>query len=333
VGNVHTVTQVEPYRSRVGAALPIRPGHEDAVRLALVAMGPPYSAVEQAVRRVPAGPGQILSWPTGRWHLIIQSGGKWGWGELPPFLEHIAGCLFDARFYLDDEYIGFVDEYRVLDATLVVRRVVAAGGGTAQYLTSEEPEFADFGYTRMAEELDDWWLGADETAAMRQAFPRRWPTLAAAAAAEAEAGRWAEAVEAYRATLAAQSAEGVEASPQLLARYVRALGHVDPGAALEVAREAGPTWHAAEPRSLELLAQLEERHGTRERAVDALIGSLRSNYPHLQAEDHLYATARVLALAGELVAARDWLRVAELVDPTVADRAAVEPDLAALRGR
>src|SRR5688500_3102203 len=108
MGNLHMVTQVEPYRSWVGAALPIERGHEDAVRRALVAMRPPYSAVEQAVRRVAAAPGQTLSRPTGRWHLTIQSGGKWGWDELPPFLEHIAEHLLDARFYIDDEYVGFV---------------------------------------------------------------------------------------------------------------------------------------------------------------------------------------------------------------------------------
>jgi tetratricopeptide (TPR) repeat protein len=332
MGNLHMVTQIAPYRSWVGAALPIRPGREDAVRLALVSLRPPYSAVEQAVRRATAPGGQTLSWPSGRWHLTVRSGGKWGWDDLRPFLEHVAADLSDARFFLDDEYVGFVDEYRVCDGRLDVRRVVPGGGSAAGYLMTEVAECAGFAFDRLAESLDEFDLsvGDRETAAMRDRFPDRWPTLAAQAVAAAERERWTEAVAAFRAALAELARVGEPAPAHLLGRYVEVLRRVDPVAALEVARQAAPLWHADAPWSLALLADLEERDGRREQAAEALAGSLRPRYPQLTPHDQLYAGARVLALAGDLDAARDWLRVATMVDPSVAGRAAVEPDLAPL---
>jgi hypothetical protein len=326
------VTQVEPYRSWVGAALPIRPGRDNAVRLALVSRRPPYTAVEQAVRRMTAPGGQVLSWPSGRWHLTVRSGGKWGWEDLRPFLAHVAADLSDARFFIDDEYVGFVDEYRLDDGQLHVRRVVAEGGSAAGHLLGD-PAYAEFAYDRIVETLDEFDLsvGGREATAMRDRYPDRWPTLAIAAMAAAERERWPEAAAAFRATLTALADAGRPEPPHLLARYVEVLRHVDPAAALDAARRAAPRWHAGAPWALKLLAGLEEEHGDRERAAEALIGSLPPRYPQLTMDDHLYAGARVLALAGDVAAARDWLRVASLVDPSVGPRAAVEPDLASLR--
>jgi tetratricopeptide (TPR) repeat protein len=331
MGNVHTVTQIEPYRSWVGAALPIRPGHEDAVRLALIPRRPSYVAVEQAMRTLTVA-GGTLTWPTGRWHITIQSGGKWGWDDLAPFLTTVAGDLAEACFFLDDEYAGFVEEYRIADGTLRVRRVVHEGGDTATYLATEVPECADFAYDHLAELIDEYGcVGGERLAtALHRVHPDRWPTLAAAACAHSEGERWAEAVSAFTAAFAARG--GLEPSPRLTAAHVRALSHTDPAAALHMARQYASRWRTDAPWALEMLAELEEHHGDRISAADALVESLRPAEDYLDTSENLYAGARVLALRGDLDVAADWLRVATMLRPSLAERAGAEPDLGSVIG-
>jgi tetratricopeptide (TPR) repeat protein len=332
MGNLHTVTQIAPYRSWVGAALPIRSGHEDAVRLALVPRRPSYVAVEQAVRTLSVAPGHSLSWPTGRWHVTIQSGGKWGWDELAPFLTRVAGDLGDACFFLDDEYAGFVDEYRIADGTLRVRRVVHQGGDTATYLATEVPDCAEFAYDHLTSLLDEYG-GVAETrlaAALHTVHPHHWTTLAAEACAHAAHERWTEAASAFTAAFAAAAEAGAEPSPQLVATYVQSLQHTDPAAALGLARRSAPRWRTDMPWVLEMLADLEEQHGHPDRAADALVDSLRPAEHYLDTGENLYSAARVLALRGDVDAARDWLRTAAMLDPSLGARAASEPDLASV---
>jgi len=313
MGNVHEVVQVEPYQSWCGAALPIHPGRHGAVQEVLAERQPPYVGVTAATRQIGLPDGRELTSPTDRVFVAVQTGGKWGWDALAPFLEAVAGQLADARFFLNDEYQGFVDEYRIVGGELTVRRVCWQDSTVAGYLAAEEPRCHDFAYTRLVEDLleEPWNVDPALAEAMSQVHPQRWETRAAAALVAAAAERWPTAV----ATLRSVLSDLEPAAPDWLRdEYVTALARTEPAEALRIAREYEPRWRASRSSMMVELAALEEGHGDPDRAVSAMARSMVNRFdPPGWAARSVRAGAELLRLSGHPDEAADWEQIAELL--------------------
>ncbi len=134
MGNTHTVLQVEPHYFE-GAAIEIRPEHWEAAGRTFAAE-PPREVnvlVKEFVYDVPVF--CDASFQERRRFVVVQSGGKRGYEtELEALLRRLAPYLVDAEFYVDDEWHGYVDRYRVAEGELFVDRVVEADGEVFAYL-------------------------------------------------------------------------------------------------------------------------------------------------------------------------------------------------------
>lgn len=134
MGNVHTVLQVEPHYFE-GAAIEVRPDHWEAPGRTLAA-SPPRQVnvlVKEFAYDVPVF--CDASFQERRRFVVVQSGGKRGYEtELEALLRRLAPYLMDAEFYVDDEWHGYVDRYRVAGGELFVERVVEADGEVFAYL-------------------------------------------------------------------------------------------------------------------------------------------------------------------------------------------------------
>jgi hypothetical protein len=160
MGNVHEVTQTEPFRSSHGAALLLRDG-EKLVEGAF----PSYTSLNMASRKI--GRSRLS---TERFYLVIQTGGKWGYGfELEEFLTANAPVLEDAVFYISDEYAMYVREWRIINGTLSIE-FVAPDNSHVGLVLIETAKHRDFGLFLLEDMLDGMlWGGDDKEGRLRRA--------------------------------------------------------------------------------------------------------------------------------------------------------------------
>src|SRR5687768_13109411 len=126
VGNVHSIMQVAPIVSIEGAMLRVR-AERIAEFDARVRDGVPrYVRVWRHVPRFTIGnvnssDNEVTDPARATTYLVISGGGKWGYDTLfRDFLEQIAPCLEDGRFFLGDEYSRMVVEHRFSDGVLAI---------------------------------------------------------------------------------------------------------------------------------------------------------------------------------------------------------------------
>jgi len=335
MGNVHEVTQTEPFRSSVGAAIPLQPGTtliEDTF--------PSYCSLGTASRAI--GRSRV---PAAASFLVIGTGGKWGYDhDFEQFLAANAPVLQDAVFYVSDEYAMYVREWRIKDGELTVE-FAAPDNSHVGLVLVDQGKHRDFGLELLEEMLDGMmWDGGDseEPASIRHRAvttlvvhrPDRWQTwhqlglLKAGYAASAAHEAFARAL----AIVPADKRSIVEVGD------LRALQEIDPKLALALGRARFDAWvrdamaesgyFNAVADGLQRYAQLEQAHGTPELAARAYVGWLRTNNDRASAR-RFYNIACLRSLGGQLDSARDWLRLAMLVEPALATAAAADADLAA----
>jgi hypothetical protein len=337
MGNVHEVAQTEPYRSAHGAALKLRDG-----AILVDDTFPSYTTLAAASR--PIGRSQLTY---ARSYLVIQTGGKWGYGyELEEFLRTNAPVLDDAVFYVTDEYAMYVQEWRITHGELSVE-FVAPDNSHVGLVLIETEKHRDFGLLLLEDMLDGMLWGGDDkdeptsvrfraVMALVQHRPERWQTWYQLGLLKADYAVLA-AVEAFERALAV-----VPTDQRTLVEVglVRALEKTDPMRALAIGRANLERWISdarkakrsfANPVAAGLyhLADLERMHGAADLA--AKLYATWMNITDTDATAHrLYNLACVHA-ASRPELARSYVRVATQIEPALAENAATDPDLAPIR--
>ena len=337
MGNVHEVTQTEPFRSAHGAALLVRDGEK------LVDENfPSYTSVSSATRKI--GRSRM---PSDRAYLVVQTGGKWGYGfELEEFLTTNAPVLENAVFYISDEYAMYVREWRITNGSLSIE-FAAPDNSHVGLVLIETAKHRDFGLLLLEDMLDDMMWGGGETEdptsvrfravmALVQHRPDRWQTWYQLGLLKVDYAAHA-AVEAFERALAIVPAEKralVEVG------LVRALEKTDPLRALSIGRgaterwisaamkEKGSYWNPVAP-GLSYLADLEREHGAPDLATTLYTTWLRAT--DTDATGHRLYNLACLHARGRPDLARSYLRVALQLEPDLAKTAATDPDLAPIR--
>lgn len=334
MGNVHEVTQTEPFRSGHGAALVVR----DGAKL-VDERFPSYTSTVRASRKV--GRSRISS---ERSYVVIQTGGKWGYGyELEEWLAINAPVLEDAVFYVSDEYAMYVREWQITNGSLKVE-FVAPDNSHVGLVLVETAKHRDFGLHLLEDMLDGvLWSGGDKeeptsvrfraVMALVQHRPERWQTWYQLGLLKSDYAEQA-AIEAFERALAV-----VPDDKRSLVEVgmVQALKASDPMRALAIGRasvgrwitdatkEKGSFWNGVAP-GLSALADLERDHG----APDFAAG-LYSTWMRVTDTDatghRLYNLACLYAKTAPDLA-RSYLRVALQLEPALSTGAASDPDLA-----
>lgn len=336
MGNVHEVAQTEPYRSPHGAALALRVG------ATLVDENfPSYTSMKSASRSI--GRSRL---PVERSYLVIQTGGKWGYGyELEEFLQRNAPVLEDAVFYVSDEYAMYVREWRIANGTLTVE-FVAPDNSHVGLVLIETEKHRDFGLLLLEDMLDGTlWSGSEEEPssvrfravnALVQWRPERWQTWHHLGLMKTDYAPSA-AIEAFERALAIVPSEQ---RPLVEVGLLQVLAKCDPARALALGRanverwianamKAKGSWMNPMAPGIYQLAELEREHG----APD-LAGKLYATWMNVSDTDatpHRLYNLACLHAGTQPELARSYLRVALQVEPALAANAATDPDLAPIR--
>lgn len=150
MGNVHTVLQTSPRLVYRGAVVRVRTAQRDLFDEAFrVSPIPSYLSVHRAhlSYHVPGVniDGSMFYSDEFVLYLVIQPGGKWGYGE--DMIEKIKGLghmLDDATWFIDDEYRGYVQRWQLRGGVLDVEVVSEADDDVDAYVLREcqelEPE-------------------------------------------------------------------------------------------------------------------------------------------------------------------------------------------------
>lgn len=338
MGNVHEVTQTEPFRSSAGAVLPLHEGG-GLIEHAF----PSYVSLVHASRAI--GRSRIDG---ERSYLAIQTGGKWGYNhEFEQFLSDNAPVLEDAVFYVSDEYAMYVREWRIANGELTVE-FVAPDNSHVGLVLVERAKHRDFGLHLLESMLDDLiWGGGDkeepESVRFRAVMalvahkPDRWQTWYQLGQLKADYAPHA-AHEAYERALAI-----VPADKRSLVEIgmLRVLETLDPRRALAFGRANVERWIADAMRTREVdrywnpiaaglhrLAELERAHGAAELAAPLYVSWLRAT-DHDALAQRIYNLACIRALSDKAVARR-FLTIAIALEPALAVTAASDPDLSSV---
>ncbi|MCA9686413.1 MAG: hypothetical protein KC457_29870 [Myxococcales bacterium] len=176
MGNVHSLLQVRPIVSHEGVALPV---HPDQHEVFWERMQQPLPSYMHAHRTVPSfsihnvniGSQAVRDPERASSYLILAAGGKWGYGDdFWARIEDLAPLLEDARWYFDDEYTGFVEEFRIDAGVLSRRMVVDEGGQAIDYVLETHADDVELIIALKASSLadnvaGDWIFGDDGEAA------------------------------------------------------------------------------------------------------------------------------------------------------------------------
>lgn len=337
MGNVHEVTQTEPFRSPHGAALRIRTG-----RQLVDEKFPSYTSINASSR--PVGRSRLS---TESKYLVIQTGGKWGYGfELEEFLTTNAPVLEDAVFYVSDEYAMYVREWRIANGTLTIE-FVAPDNSHVGLVLIETAKHRDFGLFLLEDMLDGMLWGGDDkedptsvrfraVMALVQHRPERWQTWHQLGLLKGDYAPQA-AIEAFERSLAV-----VPDDKRSLVEVglVRAMQKIDPLRALGIGRAAVERWlvDATKEKSsvwngvaagLSQLADLEREHGVPDAAARLYTTWMRVT--DTDATGHRMYNLACLHASTNADLARSYLRVALQLEPDLATNAATDPDLAPIR--
>ncbi|MDQ3366113.1 MAG: hypothetical protein M3680_11870 [Myxococcota bacterium] len=135
MGNVHSVVQIAPIVSVEGAALRVRATQVDAFEQRYLASPRPAyvtmlrSAPSLHIANVNVLSSVVTDPAAAAVYLVLNGGGKWGYDdELQRYLRALGDLLEDARFFIHDEYVAFIDEYVLGRGQLSVERIVAEDG-------------------------------------------------------------------------------------------------------------------------------------------------------------------------------------------------------------
>ena len=338
MGNCHDVVQTDPYRSMRGAAIDILPGQlprfADSKFPSYVQIGTGHRAI---------GKSQLS---TERAFLLVQPGGKWGYDDtFADFFRDHAHLLANACFYVGDEYAMYLEEHRIENGTFELRHLAAQNEHVGLYLAEHRPEHVDFAIELLADYLDGMWFSDAEDGSIRDRAVRflveragsRWDTWFQYAMFRAHAGHHDSSIPLFeRALELAPAAERV----QIEVRFLRALSELDTERALAFGRPRLASWVEASARAdrffneiapgVELLAELERTRGEVTVATTSWMDAIRTSNTNLA--PRLYAIARLRATEHRYAEACDWLRVATLLDPTLATDAVDCGDFAKLPG-
>ncbi len=357
MGNVHSVLQIEP-RYFEGAAIEIPRGHWDT--MARLYAERPHHVPNVLIKEFEDDFWVFCdeAFHELRRFLVIQDGGKSGYEqELPELMATFAPCLEDAEFYVDDEYQGYVERFRISRGRLEVERVVDADGEAFEYLDRalvDRPEAhlrllvgKAGALMRSAGSWDR--LGAGEAARddretalalLSRACERStdWRIHHRRGALLIQLGRYSEArevLEAVQDDLASDVVLDQRAARQVIqvSLGVSASGLGDKFCALEHFHQA------AELRSMNTgqLARTNEavtllHLGRPDEAAIACRQALAQSTSLDEAANALYNLACALALTGQRGEALKALWAAIHLRPAFAKSAAADDDLAALRG-
>jgi tetratricopeptide (TPR) repeat protein len=150
MGNVHTVIGLAPCLSVEGTIIPVRREAEAAFVQRLRSVPPPsYVTSARQVPSILVGnpnlfANRIPDLGRAAYYLVIQGGGKWGYGaEFRDYLQETAPMLEDARFLLSDEYVGYVDAFEIREGVLAVERLVQEDGDGLEHaraLLADDPD-------------------------------------------------------------------------------------------------------------------------------------------------------------------------------------------------
>ena len=338
MGNLHDVMQTDPWHARRGAAIEIRAGFEAELAHARL---PSYVHVTIARRAV--GRSRLA---TARPFVIIQPGGKWGYDDAfrTWFREH-AHLLHDACFYIADEYAAYLEEYRIVHGEFAMRTIAHEDAHLGLHLAEHRPEHLAFALDLLDEFVGGSWFSGAEPDSLRaravavlvEHASERWGTWFQAALLRADAGDRAGALPLFeRAHALAPAAE----QPQIEIKQLENLAELDPDRALAFGRARLAHWVEAAARAdrwlnpiapgLERLAELERTRGEVTVAATSWMDAVRTSQRNLA--PRLYAIARLRAIADRPAEAIDWLRVATLLDPSLAVAAVDCGDFARLPG-
>ena len=140
MGNVHTVLQTKPQLVYRGAVIRVRSEHRDIFDDAFRATPiPSYMHVHRAhpSYRVPGVNIDGSTFRSGEFvlYLVIQPGGKWGYGDdMITKIGELGHMLEDATWYIDDEYQGYVQRWQLRAGTLAVEVVSEAADDVDSYV-------------------------------------------------------------------------------------------------------------------------------------------------------------------------------------------------------
>jgi hypothetical protein len=337
MGNVHEVTQTEPFRSAHGAVLRVREG-----ATLLDENFPSYTNATRASREI--GRSRVSS---ERLYVAIQTGGKWGYGyELEGWLAANAPVLEDAVFYVSDEYAMYVREWRITGGELKVE-FVAPDNSHVGLVLIETAKHRDFGLFLLEDMLDGMlWGGGDveeptsvrfrAVMALVQHRPQRWQTWHQLGLLKADYAPQA-AIEAFERALAIVPYEKRSLVEVSLVQTIR---ESDPMRALAIGRaavdrwiadaskEKGRFWNTVAP-GLSHLAELEREHGVPEHATKLYTTWLRVT--DTDATGHRLYNLACLHAKMDPDLAKSYLHVALQLEPELAANAATDPDLAPIR--
>lgn len=170
MGNVHSVVQIAPLVSIEGAALRVRAGKEAAFAAWLeTTKVPAYAAIQREVpelviANINVGPSTVRDPGRETVYVVVNGGGKWNYDDqLNDFLHAAAPFLDDARFFLNDEYARFIDEYAFANGALAIRRVVETNGDVNAHAMEQIAHDADKRYA-FAMQIVEMWLDLSEPA-------------------------------------------------------------------------------------------------------------------------------------------------------------------------
>lgn len=337
MGNVHEVTQTEPFRSQHGAALILRDGAE-----LVDTKYPSYTVLDNGGRKI--GRSRLA---TDRRYVVIRTGGKWGYGyELEEWLQANAPVLEDAVFYVSDEYANYVREWRIANGALTIE-FVAPDNSHVGLVLVETAKHRDFGLFLLEDMLDGMlWAGGDKeeptsvrfraVMALVQHRPERWQTWHQLGLLKSDYAQ-AAAIEAFERALAI-----VPDDKRSLVEVgmMHALKDSDPARALAMGRAAKERWIAdamkqkdsfwnAVAPGLHRLADLEREHGVPDFAAALYATWMRAT--DTDATPHRLYNLACLHAGSHPDLARSYLRVALHIDPELAPAAATDPDLAPIR--
>ncbi|MFN0252463.1 MAG: hypothetical protein ACKV2T_36640 [Kofleriaceae bacterium] len=329
--------QTEPFRSAHSAALRLR----DGAKL----VDEKFPSYTNSVRASHDVGRSLLS--ARREYLTIQTGGKWGYGyELEEFLTVNAPVLDDAVFYVSDEYAMYVREWRITNGTLTVE-FAAPDNSHVGLVLIETTKHRDFGLFLLDDMLDGMlWGGGEKEEPMSVRFravmalvqhrPERWHTWYQLGLLKSDYAERA-AIEAFERALAIVPPEKrslVEVG------LVRTLEKSDPMRALAIGRQAVDRWivEATKERSsfwtplapgIAHVADLERDHGAPEMALKLYTAWLRATDG--DATGHRLYNLACLCAHDQPELARSYLRVALDFEPSLAQSARTDPDLAPIR--
>lgn len=337
MGNVHEVTQTEPFRSPHGAVLRLREG-----ATLVDETFPSYTSLSKASRSI--GRSRLTA---ERSYLVIQTGGKWGYGfELEEFLSTNAPVLDDAVFYVSDEYASYVREWRIVNGTIAIE-FVAPDNSHVGLVLIETEKHRDFGLLLLEQMLDDIvWGGGDKeeptsvrfraVMALVQHRPERWQTWYQLGLLKLDYAPNA-AIEAFERALAV-----VPNDKRSLVEVglMRGLEKAEPARALVIGRAGAERWIADAMKQrgsffnpaatgISELADLERDHGAPDLAATLYTTWMRAT--DSDATGHRLYNLACLHAPTNAELARSYLRVALQIEPDLAANAATDPDLAPIR--